>query len=186
MNIIIYTVVILTLFYLLLRFITNISSKKLSKGLRILIVIGLIVLAILFAIAGRYILTLPLTASKYLVLILSFITGLVIDMFSSTMGFHVAATVFVGFLRPYILKLLEPRDGYEPNYSVNVSDMGLKWFATYTVILVLAHHLFLFYVESFTLSQFFTTLGRALLSTIFTLFLITITQLLYYKQNNKR
>ena len=64
MNIIIYTVVILTLFYLLLRFITNISSKKLSKGLRILIVIGLIILAILFAIAGRYILTLPLTLAS--------------------------------------------------------------------------------------------------------------------------
>ncbi len=64
MNIIIYTVVILTLFYFLLRFITNISSKKLSKGLRILIVIGLIVLAILFAIAGRYILTLPLTLAS--------------------------------------------------------------------------------------------------------------------------
>ena len=64
MNIIIYTVVILTLFYLLLRFITNISSKKLSKGLRILIVIGLIILAIFFAIAGRYILTLPLTLAS--------------------------------------------------------------------------------------------------------------------------
>ncbi len=64
MNIIIYTVIILTLFYLLLRFITNISSKKLSKGLRILIIIGLIVLAVLFAIAGRYILTLPLTLAS--------------------------------------------------------------------------------------------------------------------------
>ena len=64
MNIIIYIVVILTLFYLLLRFITNISSKKLSKGLRILIVIGLIILAIFFAIAGRYILTLPLTLAS--------------------------------------------------------------------------------------------------------------------------
>ena len=64
MNIIIYTVVILTLFYLLLRFITNISSKKLSKGLRILIIVGLIVLAILFAVAGRYILTLPLTLAS--------------------------------------------------------------------------------------------------------------------------
>ncbi len=64
MNIIIYTVLILTLFYLLLRFITNISSKKLSKGLRVLIIIGLIILAILFAIAGRYILTLPLTLAS--------------------------------------------------------------------------------------------------------------------------
>ena len=64
MNIIIYTVVILTIFYLLLRFISNVSSKKLSKGLRILIIIGLIVLAILFALAGRFILTLPLTLAS--------------------------------------------------------------------------------------------------------------------------
>ena len=64
MNIIIYTVVILAFFYLLLRFISNVSSKKLSKGLRILIIIGLIVLAILFAVAGRFILTLPLTLAS--------------------------------------------------------------------------------------------------------------------------
>ena len=64
MNIIIYTVVILSFFYLLLRFISNVSSKKLSKGLRILIIIGLIVLAILFAVAGRFILTLPLTLAS--------------------------------------------------------------------------------------------------------------------------
>ena len=61
MNIIIYTVVILTIFYFLLRFISNISSKKISKTLRILLIIGLIVLAVLFAIGGRFLLTLPLT-----------------------------------------------------------------------------------------------------------------------------
>ena len=64
MNILIYTVVILTIFYLLLRFIANISSKKLSKGLRILIVIGLIILAFLFAIGGKFLLTLPLTLAS--------------------------------------------------------------------------------------------------------------------------
>ena len=61
MNIIIYTVVILVIFYFLLKYISNISSKKLSKGLRLLIIIGLIFLAILFAIGGRFLLTLPLT-----------------------------------------------------------------------------------------------------------------------------
>ena len=64
MNIIIYTVVILVIIYLLLRFISNVSSKKLSKGLRILIVIGLIIFAILFAVAGRFILSLPLTLAS--------------------------------------------------------------------------------------------------------------------------
>ena len=64
MNIIIYTVVILTIFYFLLRFISNISTNKISKSLRILLIIGLIVLAILFAIGGRFLLTLPLTLAS--------------------------------------------------------------------------------------------------------------------------
>jgi len=64
MNIIIYTVVILTLLYFLLKFISNISSKKISKSLRILIVVGLIILAILFAVGGRFLLTLPLTLAS--------------------------------------------------------------------------------------------------------------------------
>ena len=64
MNILIYTVVILTIFYFLLRFFSNISSKKISKSLRVLIIIGLIILAILFAIGGRFLLTLPLTLAS--------------------------------------------------------------------------------------------------------------------------
>jgi len=64
MNIIIYTVIILTILYFLLRFISSISSKKISKTLRILLLIGLIVLAILFAIGGRFLLTLPLTLAS--------------------------------------------------------------------------------------------------------------------------
>jgi len=61
MNIIIYTLVILTIFYLLIKKFTTISSNKISKSVRILIIIGLFLLAILFAIGGRYLLTLPLT-----------------------------------------------------------------------------------------------------------------------------
>ena len=64
MNIIIYTLVILTIFYFLLRFFSNISSKKISKSLRVLIIIGLIILAILFAIGGKFLLTLPLTLAS--------------------------------------------------------------------------------------------------------------------------
>src|SRR6056300_917936 len=64
MNIIIYTVVILIIFYFLLRIISNISSKKISKVLRFIIIIGLFILAILFAIGGKFLLTLPLTLAS--------------------------------------------------------------------------------------------------------------------------
>ena len=64
MNIIIYTLVILTIFYLLIKKFSTISSKKISKSARILLIIGLFLLAILFAIGGRYLLTLPLTLAS--------------------------------------------------------------------------------------------------------------------------
>ena len=61
MNIIIYTVLILAALYILLKFFAGIASKKISKGIRILLIIGLIMFAILFAVAGKFLLTLPLT-----------------------------------------------------------------------------------------------------------------------------
>tara|TARA_A100000164_G_scaffold131535_1_gene116639 strand:- start:1069 stop:1572 length:504 start_codon:yes stop_codon:yes gene_type:complete len=64
MNIIIYTVLILTTFYFLLKFISNISSRKISKGLRFITILGLVVLAILFALGGKFLLTLPLTLAS--------------------------------------------------------------------------------------------------------------------------
>ena len=64
MNIIIYTLVILTIFYLLLKKFTTVSSKKISKSVRIILIIGLFLLAILFAVGGRYLLTLPLTIAS--------------------------------------------------------------------------------------------------------------------------
>ena len=64
MNIIIYTLVILTIFYLLLKKFTTTSSKRVSKSVRILLIIGLFLLAILFALAGRFLLTLPLTLAS--------------------------------------------------------------------------------------------------------------------------
>ena len=64
MNIIIYTVLILAAIYFLLRFFAGINSKKISKSVRILLFIGLIVVATLFAVAGKFLLTLPLTLAS--------------------------------------------------------------------------------------------------------------------------
>ena len=61
MNIIIYTLVILTIFYFLLKWWANIPTKKMTKSARLLTIFILIILAILFAIGGKILLTLPLT-----------------------------------------------------------------------------------------------------------------------------
>ena len=61
MNIIIYTLIILGIAYFLLKSIANIPSKKISKSLRKIIFFGSIAFAILFAIGGKFLLSLPLT-----------------------------------------------------------------------------------------------------------------------------
>ena len=61
MNIIIYTLVILGITYFLLKLLVNTTSKKISKSLRKLIFFGSIILAILFAFGGKFLLSLPLT-----------------------------------------------------------------------------------------------------------------------------
>ena len=61
MNLIILILLILTFFYFLLRWWANISPDKMSKSLRYFTILVLIILAILFAIGGKFLLTLPLT-----------------------------------------------------------------------------------------------------------------------------
>tara|TARA_Y200000002_G_C22452975_1_gene567144 strand:+ start:75 stop:578 length:504 start_codon:yes stop_codon:yes gene_type:complete len=64
MNIIIYTVLILTGLYFLLKVFTKIASQKISKGLRIILFTLLALFAVLFAIGGKFLLTLPLTLAS--------------------------------------------------------------------------------------------------------------------------
>ena len=60
MNILIYSLIIFGFIYFLLRFIGNISSKKLTRVTRLSIFIISIILALLFAVGGRFLLSLPL------------------------------------------------------------------------------------------------------------------------------
>ncbi len=121
-----------------------------------------------------FLLSLPFETPKWGLLVLSFLLGLTIDLFSHTVGMHTSACVFMAFLRPMVLGTLEPRDGYEPDTYPSVRDYGLNWYFKYSSILILAHHLFLFYIEMFKLDNFFHTLSRALLSGLLSLIFILI------------
>ncbi len=61
MNIIILILVILTLFFLLLKWWAKIPPNKMSKSIRFITILLLVIFAILFAIGGKFLLTLPLT-----------------------------------------------------------------------------------------------------------------------------
>ncbi|MBL4624099.1 MAG: rod shape-determining protein MreD [Flavobacteriales bacterium] len=129
-----------------------------------------------------FILMLPFDTPKWLSLVLAFFLGFTIDIFTSTLGMHIAASLFMAYSREHLLRLFAPRDGYDPVLSPTIPDMGIVWYLSYAGILTFLHHAFLFTIEVFRFSEFFSTIGRALLSTFFTLILILISQLLIYRK----
>lgn len=133
-----------------------------------------------------FILWLPIETNKALVMLLAFFIGVTVDIFSDTLGMHAAASVFLAFVRPAILNFLAPRDGYEPGQSPTVSEFGFSWFLIYVSIATLLHHLFLFNVEVFRITEFFTILNRALLSSLFTIVLILIVSFFNYSPKENR
>ncbi len=64
MNIIIYTLLILVILYFLLRWFSNAALNKMSRGLRLLTILVLAIFAVLFALGGKFLLTLPLTLAS--------------------------------------------------------------------------------------------------------------------------
>ncbi len=126
-----------------------------------------------------FILLLPFETPRWLLLILGFTLGITMDLFTETPGMHAAATVLMAYIRPWVLGMSAPRDGYEAR---TFHYYGFQWFLRYAVILVLAHHLVLFYVEVFRFSEFFSTLMRVLLSSLMSIVLIMLSQYFIYRK----
>ena len=125
-----------------------------------------------------FILILPFSIPSWLLLLISFGTGLVVDLFSGTLGVHTFATVMAGYVRPWILSLNVTTELADPDMSPSSYRTGLRWFFIYTLTVVFVHHLTLFFVEVFSFSNFFRTLLRVLLSTVATTFFIIIIDML--------
>ena len=121
-----------------------------------------------------FILILPVAIPSWILLLLAFLTGLVIDLFSGTIGVHAFATVMAGFVRPWVLSLNITAEASEPEASPSSYRSGLRWFLIYVVTVVMIHHLALFFVEIFSFRNFFHTVLRVLLSTATTTFFIVL------------
>ena len=130
-----------------------------------------------------FILSLPFETPKWLLLILAFLMGISIDMFYDTLGMHAAACVWMAFCRPRVFAFFSPREGYEVGTTPSVKHMGISWFVSCAVVLIFLHHIVLFYIEIFRLSEFFSTFLRVVLSSLFTFGLCLLSEYLTDKKH---
>ena len=129
-----------------------------------------------------FILLMPFETPRWTQLVLGFLLGMGIDLFLNTPGMHTAATVLVAFIRPYLLNLLAPRDGYDTDSFPRIHYYGFLWFLKYTLIIVVIHHFLLFYLEVFQLKDFLTTLSRVILSSILSTSTIILSQYFVFRK----
>jgi rod shape-determining protein MreD len=128
-----------------------------------------------------FILMLPIETPTWLVISLGFVCGISMDAFSDTAGLHAAATTAMAYVRSYILKLFAPRDGYEFGMKPTLYSLGTTWFAYYSGILVVSHHLVLFTLETFRFNEIGFIIAKTLISSFFTIAVIFVAQLLIFK-----
>jgi hypothetical protein len=92
---------------------------------------------------------------------------------------HAFATTFVAFIRPGVLGLISPHDGYGSSQSeLSIGSYGFNWFFIYSSILVFIHHFVLFFLEVFRITNFFNTFLRILLSSLFSVLFILLFELI--------
>jgi len=128
-----------------------------------------------------FILLLPVNTPAYAMLMLAFLLGITIDIFSNSMGIHASASVLIAYVRPFVIRSVSVRDEEMDNYP-GLMQTKFPWFFKYTAVLVIIHHFILFYLEVFSFSGFFITFLRVLLSSIFSIFIIVLSQFIIFRK----
>ncbi len=121
-----------------------------------------------------FILILPLRIKGWALLVLAFFLGLVVDMFSDALAIHTAATVFMAFCRPAVLRLTTGSRDQDAIICPSFRSMGGVTLSLYAIILILVHHTMLFFLEIFRFAEFTQTLSRIFLSSIFSFLFIMV------------
>ncbi len=133
-----------------------------------------------------FILMLPFDVKGWVLMPSSFLLGLSVDMFSDSMGMHAAASVFMAFMRPFIIQFISIRHDFEPGTEPRLESNGWGWVFMYTVLLIFLHHLTLFFIEEFRFDDVLRILLRALGSTFFSVMIIMIAHLLMGRPTKSR
>ena len=108
-----------------------------------------------------FIIMLPSTMDGWLVVLLSFLTGLTFDFFNGTLGLHAASCTTMGAALPAIIGLLFNKRDLKPDSVPELSTFGFRNLLIFVVLLVSIHHLVLFLLDAFDFSIILTTLKHA-------------------------
>lgn len=132
-----------------------------------------------------FVFLLPFNIPNWQLLLAGFFMGFAVDLFNGTPGLNAAATVFMAFVRPFVISSMIRRKEINENDEPSVSNMGISWFMIYSLLLLLSHNFFLFMLEAFSFKLIGVVIVQTLMSVLGSLLLIFIIILLFKKSKKK-
>ena len=127
------------------------------------------------------IISLPFKTPKWFLLLYAFFLGILIDIFTGSIGFHSTATVFIAFIKNSVSKITIPHNILEDTDEITSNKIGSKAFIIFSFIIILMHNVILFGLEHLHLN--FQILSKIIASSIITLILILILEI--FKSSKK-
>ena len=125
------------------------------------------------------ILSIPKGKSILFLMIISFVTGLTIDLFEGQLGLHSTSCIIIAFLRPKILSILSNSKTLSIQDNIRLTNLGALQFLVYSSTLIFLHSLILFFIVYFEIGNIFNLIIKTILSTLATLLLIFVNELYY-------
>ena len=134
-----------------------------------------------------FILWLPFSINRWLLLIVGFSFGMSIDYFLGTPGLHAAPCVLIAYLRPFLLGLFIAQESTEQSFvEPSVKSMGWGPYSFYIVLLAFIHTFYLVLIEWLQFGNFMYFLGKITATTAMSLLLIFITEMLFFRKAKYR
>jgi rod shape-determining protein MreD len=120
-------------------------------------------------------------------MVLGFGVGITMDLFSNTPGVHAAACVLLGYMRPYLLNLFFQQNIKELGDTVpTLFRMGFRSFLLYILFALVVHHLFFYIIQIWSFKNILLIFCKTLLSTMLSIILIVLSQLIFAKKEIRR
>lgn len=102
----------------------------------------------------------PIKQNRAVFLGISFLLGLILDVFSDTLALNAAATVTIAYLRPAIMRFVFGVNYEFQNFKLNNTTQVQQ--ITYLALLIVIHHSIFFILEIFSWSQLLLILRKTL------------------------
>lgn len=127
---------------------------------------------------GYVIIRFRCSSSRISLLLFGFVTGLIFDLFSNTMGIGAASMTLLAFVQPILLDKFMSKDETD-KFRPTIRTMGLVSYSLYALTSFLILHLAFYILEAFSMANFWLTFAAIITGSLVATALTLLIELIW-------